>query len=131
MLSSHTECGALPSRTPCLPPLRYECYGFQFPDDALYHVTEMSPILDDSLVHHMILYKSPNELGPTEQCFHECVEMPAASTLLYAFAVGMGPFILPPHVGFPVGKFSDTMFTTLQVHYKLWTSSFFCLTFSV
>eukprot|EP01051_Picozoa_sp_SAG22_P003742 SAG22_NODE_186_length_15907_cov_45.496774_9_plen_1375_part_00 len=96
----------------------YECYGFAFPDDALYHVTEMSPILDDELVHHMILYKSPNELGQTEQCFHECVEMPAASTLLYAFAVGMGPFILPPRVGFPVGKFSDTQFTTLQIHYN-------------
>jgi hypothetical protein len=96
----------------------YECHGFDFPQDETYHVTEFEPIEDPNtkgVVHHMILYKSPI---PASKCFRECLNMPSDSQLVWAWAVGMAAFPMPPDVGFPVGKFTDTSYTSLQIHYN-------------
>lgn len=66
-------------------------------------------------MHHMILYKSPI---PASKCFRECLNMPSDSQLIWAWAVGMHAFPMPPDVGFPVGKFTDTSYTSLQIHYN-------------
>ena len=91
----------------------YECRGFDFPQDETYHVTSFDRIDDsEGIVHHMILYKSPI---PANKCFRECLNMPSDSQLVWAWAVGMDAFPMPPDVGFPVGKFTSTSYTSLQV----------------
>ena len=94
----------------------YECRGFDFPQDETYHVTSFDRIDDsEGIVHHMILYKSPI---PANKCFRECLNMPSDSQLVWAWAVGMDAFPMPPDVGFPVGKFTSTSYTSLQIHYN-------------
>ena len=72
-----------------------------------------APLEDDAtigVVHHMILYKS---FVPASKCFRECLNMPSDSQLVWAWAVGMAAFPMPADVGFPVGKFTDTSYTSL------------------
>ena len=80
----------------------YECHGFDFPQDETYHITSFDPIEADAtrgVLHHMILYKS---FVPASKCFRECIDMPSDSQLVWAWAVGMASFPMPPDVGYPV-----------------------------
>ena len=101
------------------PQTTYECHGFDFPQDETYHITSFKPIQGESarrgVLHHMILYKA---FVPASKCFRECIDMPSDSQLVWAWAVGMDSFPMPPNVGYPVGKFSDTTYTSLQIHYN-------------
>ena len=94
----------------------YICYGIDLPAAAAKrHVTAFTPRLDNTtIVHHMLLLQSDTSYGPGPTA---CNALAFDWKLLYAWAPGTGPHVLPPEAGFPLDANSDVHFI-VQVHYN-------------
>jgi hypothetical protein len=89
------------------------CQQFDLPADKNYQTIRVDPLISNpKLVHHIVVYSCPPT--PASQAV-PCSGMKAGcSSLLYAWAVGAPPLILPNNTGIPLRGGSAFM----QVHYN-------------
>lgn len=92
----------------------YACYGFDIPAGAKHHVTQIQVHLDNkSIVHHVLLLESPTSVSGTPT---DCSAAPGlGQPMLYAWAPGGNPLVLPPEAGFPQDQ---TTHYLIQIHYN-------------
>uniref|UniRef100_S4RP54 Monooxygenase, DBH-like 1 n=1 Tax=Petromyzon marinus TaxID=7757 RepID=S4RP54_PETMA len=78
----------------------------------------------EGMVHHILLYQCA--LGLHEailQSGHRCYQanMPeefrSCESILFAWAIGGGAFLYPPHVGLSLGEPGDPVFVLMETHY--------------
>jgi hypothetical protein len=95
-------------------PEQYVCYGFDVPAGPEHHVTQIQVHLDNkAIVHHILLLLSPTSVSSTPT---PCDPGPSlGATMLYAWALGGNPLIVPPEAGFPQTSSTHYM---VQVHYS-------------
>jgi hypothetical protein len=96
-----------------LTPETYVCYGFDAPSDTR-QVIAIRPRIDDTrIVHHVLLLKSP---VATSGVPIDCNPGPSlGEAMLYAWAPGGPPLVLPPEAGFPE---DGTTHYVVQIHYN-------------
>jgi hypothetical protein len=93
----------------------YSCYSFQIEVDQLHHIVGFEGKVTSPLVHHYVLSLStePVEIDPSKSC----VTWPAQ--VLWSWAPGMEPQMLPEEAGFLVGDGPGGIVTfVMQVHYN-------------
>ena len=92
---------------------QYACYGFDIPTAGKRHVTQIKVHVDNSkIVHHVLLLQSPTSVSGTPAA---CDPAPSfGAPMMYAWALGGNPLILPPEAGFPQDQ---TTHYLVQVHY--------------
>jgi hypothetical protein len=95
-------------------PETYACYGFDVPNTEKRHVTEIHVRIDNpKIVHHVLLLKSPVSTSGTPI---DCNPGPTLnSPMLYAWAPGGLPLVVPAEAGFPQ---DGTTHYLVQVHYN-------------
>mmetsp|Transcript_17059 Transcript_17059/g.22328 ORF Transcript_17059/g.22328 Transcript_17059/m.22328 type:complete len:615 (-) Transcript_17059:1887-3731(-) len=106
-------------------PTTYVCKSWELPTDKERHITAINVKLDErtgQFAHHLVLHicnRNVVSLWPTaKQC--ETPTASACTTLLYAWAIGGNPLILPPNAGFLVGTQQlDVRYVTLEIHYDV------------
>ncbi len=92
----------------------YACYGFDIPAAGKRHVTEIKVRLDNSrIVHHALLLESPTSTSATPVACDAVTSLTAP--MLYAWAPGGNPLIVPPEAGFPQDQ---TTHYVVQIHYN-------------
>nr|XP_018667907.1 DBH-like monooxygenase protein 1 homolog [Ciona intestinalis] len=107
----------------------YNCMLVRLPTlPTKHHVIKFEPLIqpgNERFVHHMLLHlctkneKDVTLLNTNHECyrltspadFSDCVQ------IIAAWAVGGGPHILPPHVGYPLGNTSEPVYAMLEMHY--------------
>ncbi len=92
----------------------YACYGFDIAQTGKRHVTQIRVHLDNkSIVHHALLLESPTSVSGTPMA---CDPAPSlGAPMMYAWAPGGNPMVLPPQAGFPQDQ---TTHYLVQVHYN-------------
>jgi hypothetical protein len=92
----------------------YACYGVDVPVTGKRHVIQISPHLDNKqIVHHMLLLRSATSVSSTPTA---CDASPALGDgMLYAWAPGGNPLIVPAAAGFPEDQSTHYM---VQIHYN-------------
>ncbi len=136
---STEECGTQASRPPSIAPIscapdtslapaapwempetttdEYVCFGVDLAKSPAAHITGFAPKIDNtSIVHHVVLYESPDAYSKTP------TPCSSGKSLRWRMVLGWAPgvegFELPPDVGFPVS--SDAAAPThyvVQMHY--------------
>ena len=93
---------------------QYACYGFDVATPGKRHVIEIRPRIDNSkIVHHVLLLASGAASGGTPT---PCDQAPSLGLgMLYAWAPGGAPLVVPPEAGFPQDQ---TTHYIVQVHYS-------------
>lgn len=92
----------------------YLCSGFGFPEEEVW-ATGFTAIETIDTVHHMVLFKM--DTLPAS-CPHSCFDMPDARGVLFSWAVGGDPFVLPDGVGLALGGRRGARAASLQIHYS-------------
>ena len=96
---------------------QYMCSGFAFSSSCTTWATKFS-VIDENpgVVHHMILYSvaSPGQ----KSCPFNCFDMPEAQGMIFAWAIGVTEFELPPDTGLAIGGSSTHTHAALQIHYS-------------
>jgi hypothetical protein len=91
---------------------QYVCYGVTLSEPAKKHIVEMRPIVDNSkILHHMIVLESPTAVSPTPQACNG--GMASTMRMVYAWAPGGAPVVMPPEAGFPL---EGTKHYMVQLH---------------
>ncbi|XP_032817811.2 DBH-like monooxygenase protein 1 isoform X1 [Petromyzon marinus] len=106
----------------------YWCQIFRLPElHTKHHVIRVEPLVKpghEGMVHHILLYQCA--LGLHEailQSGHRCYQanMPeefrSCESILFAWAIGGGAFLYPPHVGLSLGEPGDPVFVLMETHY--------------
>jgi hypothetical protein len=96
-------------------PETYACYGFDVPNTgAKRHVIRIQPHIDNAkIVHHVLLLESAVATSGTPL---DCSPAPSFSApMIYAWAPGGGPLVLPVEAGFPQ---DGTTHYIVQIHYN-------------
>ncbi|XP_059168734.1 peptidyl-glycine alpha-amidating monooxygenase B-like isoform X2 [Physella acuta] len=98
-------------------PDAYLCTAYHL-DQEEYFIYKFEALADVATVHHMLLYGCNGEPYSTESIWH-CPAMckDAQPSILFAWAKNAPPTVLPPSVGFRIGKKSSIKTLVLQVHY--------------
>lgn len=88
--------------------------------NTTYHAIAIEPIVDNAeRLHHMVLYGcDPSRMDSIPDDYFACSTNmpPACSQVNFAWAPGIGNFILPEEAGMVWGTY-DTQFLVLQIHY--------------
>lgn len=93
----------------------YICQTFELPFTDERHGTYFEPIIDKPWTHHIILYSCDGS-GVQAGAAAPCGAMKAAcSDLLYGWAVGGPPLVLPENAGVRMG--GGQKFVLMEVHY--------------
>jgi len=94
----------------------YTCSSHVLPSDKKYHVIQWRPLVNSSLIHHLVLYGCPYDVNTPDP--YECGMAPYTCTVLQlAWSVGqsgddwLDQFALPIGAGF-------LEYVVLQVHYN-------------
>lgn len=93
----------------------YSCFSFQIQTEQLAHIVGFVPVVDSPIIHHYVLSIADGSVpqDPNEPCF----EWPAS--ILWAWAPGIEPMMLPDEAGFLIGDAPGGTHTLiLQVHYN-------------
>jgi hypothetical protein len=95
-------------------PEEYACYGFDVTAAQKRHVTAISIHLDNTkIIHHALLLKSATSTSGTPL---PCNPAPSLGLgMVYAWAPGGPPMIVPPEAGFPE---DSTTHYIVQIHYN-------------
>eukprot|EP01130_Rhizamoeba_saxonica_P004490 TRINITY_DN1834_c0_g1_i1.p1 TRINITY_DN1834_c0_g1~~TRINITY_DN1834_c0_g1_i1.p1 ORF type:complete len:582 (-),score=121.98 TRINITY_DN1834_c0_g1_i1:24-1577(-) len=104
----------------------YICQAFELPK-VEGHIVRFDPVIvDHETVHHFQIHHcEPNVTDPSWQKFVESPRdcgtdrvMEMCESVIYAWAVGMGPLVLPEEAGFPIGsRRNDMKWIILETHY--------------
>jgi hypothetical protein len=93
----------------------YVCFGLELNPADPTHITAITPLIDNtSIIHHILLLQSPTAVSAQGEA---CGFTNANWKLIYAWAPGTGPLVLPPEAGYPVGP-ADPGHYVLQIHYN-------------
>ena len=92
----------------------YACYGFDVTPAQKRHVTEIRVHLDNAqIVHHVLLLASSSSVSGTPT---QCDPAPSLGDgMLYAWAPGGLPLVVPTDAGFPEDQTTHYM---VQIHYN-------------
>ena len=92
----------------------YACYGFDVPVTSKRHITQIKMRVDNAhIIHHALLLASPASTSGTPL---PCSAAPSLSApMLYAWAPGGAPLVLPADAGFPQ---EGTAHYVVQIHYN-------------
>ncbi|XP_071958200.1 DBH-like monooxygenase protein 1 homolog [Antedon mediterranea] len=77
----------------------------------------------EALVHHMIIYGCTGDYDSVSHWADLCIrknmppELEKCVRVIYAWAVGAGPFEFPEHVGLSLGGANDPTFMYIEMHY--------------
>ncbi len=93
---------------------QYVCYGVDVPAGPKRHVTQIAVHLDNAqIVHHILLLRSQTSVSGTPT---PCDPAPTLGDgMLYAWAPGGNPLVVPPEAGFPQ---DSTTHYLVQIHYN-------------
>lgn len=93
----------------------YVCFGVEGPSDLARHITAISPRIDnETIVHHVLFMQSPTAVSAQGE---PCGFTNVGWKLLYAWAPGAPPLVLPEEAGYPIGPTEPAHFV-IQVHYN-------------
>ncbi|MFO0553910.1 MAG: peptidylglycine alpha-amidating monooxygenase [Polyangiaceae bacterium] len=93
----------------------YVCFGVEVPSDITQHITAIAPHIDnETIVHHILFLQSPTAVSAQGE---PCGFTNTNWKLLYAWAPGAPPMVLPPEAGYPIGP-SEPGHFVIQVHYN-------------
>ncbi|XP_066264864.1 DBH-like monooxygenase protein 1 homolog isoform X2 [Branchiostoma lanceolatum] len=111
----------------------YWCKIVELPKlDRKHHLIMVSPMItpgNEGMVHHMDFYlchQPPNMTGiPHDHTGHDCADpnMPSEwngcfmGSMLATWTIGGLNFMMPDHVGYPMGEDGDTEYVLMQTHY--------------
>lgn len=93
----------------------YVCFGVEGPNDLARHITAITPKVDNAtIVHHILFMQAPTAVSAQgEPCNFTNIDW----KLLYAWAPGAPPLVLPEEAGYPFGPDEPGHFV-IQVHYN-------------
>ena len=92
----------------------YACYGFDIPAGPKHHVTQIKVRLDNTrIIHHVLLLETPSSTSSTPTACDPVASI--TSPMMYAWAPGGNPLIVPSEAGFPQDQTTHYM---VQIHYN-------------
>ena len=112
---------AFPRTTLTAARTQYLCAGFQFsdPDTPTAYVTRIDvKNAKPGVVHHIVAFRMLT--SATKSCPFRCDDMPDATGVLFAWAVGADNLTLPEGMAIAVGGRSQTANIYVQTHYDNW-----------
>ncbi|CAD5112436.1 DgyrCDS1658 [Dimorphilus gyrociliatus] len=104
----------------------YRCEIFKLTHPpGKHHVVVVDPLINQdhkTLVHHIIIYgcagNLSSEVGTTWNCYEsKSSALSSCNTIMFAWAIGGGPWFFPEEIGFPLGGPNDPMYVRMETHY--------------
>ncbi|XP_078511753.1 putative DBH-like monooxygenase protein 2 [Lissotriton helveticus] len=102
----------------------YGCAYLPLPQVQVKHqIIKFEPAIqkgNENLVHHIIVYGCPNATNvsvPQGICMNNTEFFPCRQVIV-GWAVGGGPFSLPPNAGISMGTSIDPQFVRMEIHYN-------------